>query len=329
MRLLQKQLDGLRSEATHGNQKLFLDDVFVAYLLAYFNPSIRSLRTIEDLSQTRQAQKHLSIAKMCKSTLSDFNKLVDPTRLTPIVEALRSQLARKRVVQPTGVNDDLHSLLQRTIAVDGTFLPAVADVAWAIAGSNNHGARRHRARLDAQVNVLTWLPEVLVAPEPGQSEADSGIEHLQAGRISVYDRGYMSLALLKAHLQKPDSNFVVRFKAEASNASPLEITFENELTDEDQEAGVRSDRVGRFATDSAEQAGIADAVFREVAVEFEDQGKTKTLRLITDLMEVSASTVATLYRWRWQVELFFRWLKSLANFSHLISHSRDGVLTHL
>ena len=42
IRLLEKQLQTLREEAGHGNQALFLDDVFVVYLLAFFNPSVRS-----------------------------------------------------------------------------------------------------------------------------------------------------------------------------------------------------------------------------------------------------------------------------------------------
>jgi Transposase DDE domain len=330
VRLLQKELDRLRGEEEHGNRKLFLDDVFVVYLLAFFNPAVRSLRTLEDLSQTRQAQKHLSLSKVCKSTLSDFNALSDPARLQPLLEALSTQLARKQARQPQGGSGDLHELLQKTVAVDGTFLPAAAQVAWAVAERNNHGAVRHRARVDAHVNVATWLPEVLVVPEPQQSEADSAIAHLQAGRISVYDRGYMSYALLKAHHQTPDANFVVRFKPEGTNASPMEVTFPKELSEEDLAAGVTRDLVGRFATDSSERAGIADAVFREVVVTYDSQeGEPQTLRLITDLLEVPASTVATLYRWRWQVELFFRWLKTLANFDHLISHSRQGVQTHL
>jgi hypothetical protein len=329
VRLLQKQLDALRSEGEHGNRKLFLDDVFVVYLLAFFNPAVRSLRTIEDLSQTRQAQKHLSVAKVCKSTLSDFNALSDPQRLEPIVNALRQQLARQQAKQPRANSDDLHGLLQKTVAVDGTFLPAAARVAWAVANTNNTSAVRHRARIDTHVNVSTWLPEVMVVPEPNQSEADSAIGHLQAGRISVYDRGFVSLALLKAHHEEPNSKFVVRWKPEGNNAAPIEVTLENELTDEDHAAGVVSDRVGRFATQNAERAGIDDALFREVVVEYHDQGETKTLRLMTDLLEVPASVVATLYRWRWQVELFFRWLKTLANFNHLISHTREGVQTHL
>lgn len=53
VRLLQKRLDALRREDEHGNHTLFLDDVLVIYLLAFFNLAVRSLRTIDDLCQTR------------------------------------------------------------------------------------------------------------------------------------------------------------------------------------------------------------------------------------------------------------------------------------
>jgi len=329
VRLLQKQLDGLRGEGEHGNRKLFLDDVFVVYLLAFFNPAVRSLRTIEDLSQTRQAQKHLSMPKVCKSTLSDFNALSDPERLTPIVEALGKQLARKQAKQPASGSSDLHELMQKTVAVDGTFLPAAAGVAWAYKHRNNHRGVRSRARIDAQINVTNWLPEVLVVSQRGHSEADSAIEHLQEDRLYLYDRGYMRLELLRAHRETPGANFIVRFKGEGPNASPMEVAFENELSEEDLATGVVSDRVGRFDTVKAERVGAENLVFREVVVRYESDGEPKTLRLVTDLMDLPASAIATLYRWRWQVELFFRWLKTLANFDHLISHTREGVQTHL
>ena len=127
VRLLERCLEGLREEEAHGNQRLFLDDVFIVYLLAFFNPTIRSLRTIEDFSQTVEAGRHLSVRKICRSTLSDFNRLVDPERLTPLLAALRAQV---KVSSPRGRADELGALIQRTIATDGTFVPATADVAW-------------------------------------------------------------------------------------------------------------------------------------------------------------------------------------------------------
>ena len=187
VRLLQKQLDALRGEDGHGNRKLFLDDVFVVYLLAFFNPAVRSLRTIEDLSQTRQAQKHLSVAKVCKSTLSDFNALSDPQRLEPILTALRTQLARQQAKQPRGNAGDLDELLQKTVAVDGTFLPAAARVAWAVANTNSTSAVRHRARIDTHAELAhhsavdahaSLLDQLFSGPPRG--DAGSGQHLLQA-----------------------------------------------------------------------------------------------------------------------------------------------------
>ncbi len=335
VRLLEKQLRTMRDETAHGNRRLFLDDVFVVYLLAFFNPTVRSLRTVEDLSQTRQAQKHLSVERVCKSTLSDFNRIIDPERLVPIIQALRRRL-RAQQVGRAGADCDLDELLRQTVAVDGTFLHAVADVAWAVANSNHHGAVRHRARLDAHLNVSTWLPEALVVPAPGQSEADSAIERLQAGRIYVYDRGYMSFALLAAHYpsrgggeSEIKSHFVVRYKPAGGNSPELHEAIDRSLTAEDRAAGVLSDRTGRFLSDTARREGVSRLLLREVVLTYEDNGETKTLRLITSLTDVSAHAVALLYQYRWQVELFFRWFKSFGHFGHLISHTREGVLAHL
>ena len=48
--------------------------------------------------------------------------------------------------------------------------------------------------------------------------------------------------------------------------------------------------------------------------------------LLTTLLDADASVIGVLYRHRWQIELFFRWMKSYARFDHLISHTREGVL---
>lgn len=334
VRSLEKHMRDLRSEDGHGNRRLYLDDVFVAYLLAFFNPAVRSLRTMEDFSQTRQLQKHLSVRQICKSTLSDFNKLADPQRLEPIILALRSRLIRKQHGHAVA-EDNLPALLDQTIAVDGTFLPAVADVAWAICNSNNHGTKKHRARLDARIHVDTWLPEAIVVPEPGQSEANSAIEHLQPGRIYLYDRGYMSFALIRAHFEEigdvpvVKSHFVVRYKLAGGNSPALCDAQEQLLTDADRAAGIISDRIGYFRSDYAKDAGVHQVKLREVLVPYEEKGETKILRLVTNLMDVPANTIAMLYRFRWQVELFLRWFKSFGNFGHLISQQRQGVLTHL
>lgn len=328
--VLQNYVNGLRGDPQHGNQQLFLDDVFIAYLLAFFNPSIRSLRTIEDFSQTRQAQKHLSTTKICKSTLSDFNQLVDPSRLEPILAVLRAELAKRsadgRIHAP-----DLNSLVQQIIAVDGTFLHAAADVAWAVTSRNQRAGECHRARLDLHVDVRTWLPEVIAIPDPGESEGDSATHNITPGAIHLYDRGFISYNLLRSHYKQsdtgiwqPHADFVLRLKkSTATNSIAFEVVSTNVLTQSAQKAGILSDRIVR--SPGLEKRDGLDVQLREVILLGSDG---KELRLLTNCLDIGAEIIALLYRFRWQIELFFRWLKSYANFNHLISHSAGGVLLH-
>jgi hypothetical protein len=337
VRILEKHLQALRSEQPHGNQKLFLDDVFVLALLAFHNPTLRTLRTCEDFSQTRQAQKHLSIRRICRSTLSDFHQLADPTRLEPIIAALRRELSRKGLT--SGPSQELATLLKRTIAVDGTFLPALADVAWAIGSRNQHAQpARHRARLDCQLNVHTFLPEVIVVPEPEESESTAAARLIQPDHLYLYDRGYSSFELINAHYV-PDASafsgwrdqaqFVIRYKPAGGNSPELKDPVDWPLTDADRLAGVLSDRGGTFRSSSTTRHAVLPVSLREVVIAFTEDGVSRTLRLITNLDNVPAATIGLLYRQRWQIELFFRWLKSVANFTHLISRTREGLQTQL
>jgi Transposase DDE domain len=314
---LERFVGQLREQQPHGNRSLFLDDVFLAYLLAFFNPTLRTLRTVEDFSQTRQAQKHLSIRKLCKSTLSDFNKLADPTRLQPILDHLRREVLKAGPGQPR-VADPLADLHRKILAVDGTFLKAAASVAWAIRRSGG----KTGARLDFHLDVETWLPELIVIPEDGEGEAATARGSLTPGAIHIYDRGIFSFELIEAHAAKA-ADFVMRVREPGERVPKLIEIETRTLTAADRDAGIVSDRLVKFA--GSQHAKAPTTVLREVVILPADPAQGP-VHLLTTLRDVEAWIIALLYRHRWQVELFFRWLKSYARFDHLISHTREGVL---
>jgi hypothetical protein len=319
VRMLEKYAQCLRDTDAHGNRQLFLDDVVIAHLLAFFNPTLRSLRTIEDFSQTRQAQRHLSVRRLCKSTLSDFHRVADPTLLAPIIERLKAVAAAKGL-RPTPAG--LPETLGQVLAVDGSFFAVAADVAWAVAHRTNRGEKRACVRLDVHIDAATWLPQIVAISGGETSEAQSAAAAITPGAIHVYDRGIFSFDLLERQ-QQAQAFFVHRLREPGPRCPKFSGETACPLTLKDMESGVQSDTLGRMA--GSEHRAAPDIVLREVIVQSPDE-PGGVVRLLTNLMEVEAWAIALLYRYRWQVELFFRWLKCFANFAHLISESREGVL---
>jgi len=58
---------------------------------------------------------------------------------------------------------------------------------------------------------------------------------------------------------------------------------------------------------------------------FRTTGSDYTFLLGTDHMDLSAEIIALIYRYRWQIELFFRWFKCILGCTHLISLSKNGI----
>lgn len=322
VRHLDRLLRALRPADAHGNRRLHLDDVLACYLLAFFNPALRSLRTVEDFSRTRQAGRHISVDRIPRSTLSDFNRVADPALLEPIVALLRRHAAGART--PGGGNGGLPEELGRVLAVDGSFFAVAADVAWAFrrrgGGSPRGGRPRRGVRLDAHLDVATWLPEV-VSVADSEGEAEHAAASIVPGAVHVYDRGIFSFGLVAAHAEA-GARFVHRLREPGPRTPRFEADEDLPIDAAGRAAGVASDRLGRLA--GSQHRAAPPARYREVLIR--PGGGADPVRLLTDLHEVPAHVVGAIYRHRWQVELFFRWLKSCARFRHAWCETREGIL---
>jgi hypothetical protein len=319
LRMLDKHVRALREESPHGNRQLFLDDVFLAHLLALFNPTLRSLRTIEDFSQTRQAQRHLSVRKLCKSTLSDFHRMADPALLEPLIAELRAAVAARGGQAPPA---DLPHRLGQVLAVDGSFFRIAADVAWAVQRATSQGRKKAGARLDLHLNIGTWMPEIVQISGGDTSEAEAAARAITPGAVHLYDRGIFSFELLRKQIEV-GAFFVHRLREPGERTPKFAAETPRELTEADRAAGVQSDALGRLV--GSTHRPPPEGELREVVIQASDEPGGQ-VRLLTNLFDVDARIVGQLYRYRWQVELFFRWLKCFAHFAHLISTSREGVL---
>ena len=140
---------------------------------------------------------------------------------------------------------------------------------------------------------------------------------LPPGSILVIDRGYLDFSrLFDLHRQK--IGFVIRAK---DNLRFVWIASRPV----DASTGLRADQTILLATPKS-KAGFPQHLRR---VSFRDPQTGKHLVFLTDLFDLPALTIADIYRHRWQIELFFKWLKQNLAVKHFFGNSLNAVKTQI
>jgi hypothetical protein len=292
-----------------GNRRLFYDQ-YVTLLLMYFcNPALESLRALQQATGWEKTRQKLGIQRAALGSLSEAARVFDAELLRPIVQELAGQAV------PLSAGHEAEALKGLT-AVDGSIFAALPRMAWALWQDADHRG----AKLHLHFDVLKGVPADATLTSAACSEGAALADALQPGRLYALDRGYADYELF-AKVVAAGSSLVARVK----DSTAFVVQEERPLTAAAQAAGVVRDVViSRLGT--AHHKDHLKRPMRLVIVRIVDRdGKATELWLLTDRLDLDADLVALAYRYRWSVELFFRWLKSVLGARHLIAHNRNGV----
>lgn len=311
IRMLDKHLHALRERDAHGNRVLHYDHVVVAHLIAFFNPVVDSLRLVESVFDQPRAQRLFKLPAVKRSTLSDAQRVFDPTLLQRIVADLAS-----RVERAPRADARLDELTRQIVAVDATFFEVAGRILWAL--PHNSTSARGSMQMCLHFDVFDGIPVGFTLLGGNQHEGPELARHIRANTLYLLDRAYQSYERLNAILQA-DSDFVVRLRSSAN----FDVQEQRLLTAEDRLAGVQHDWV----------VTPTDRHFRFVQpvrlIEITVTGEARPVRLLTNRLDLPAAVIGLLYRHRWQIELFFRWLKCVVKQQHFMSESPDGMAIQL
>lgn len=139
---------------------------------------------------------------------------------------------------------------------------------------------------------------------------------LPAGSVVVFDRGFYDYQLFNLLNQKK-IRFVTRLKRDI-----LYTVVERYAVREG--TGVTSDQIIRLQGKKAQRY---DLVLRRVG--YRDPETGKHYIFLTNALDLAASTIAELYRDRWQIELFFKWIKQNLKIKSFLGTSRNAVMSQL
>ena len=141
------------------------------------------------------------------------------------------------------------------------------------------------------------------------------------GTIIIEDKGYWDFGVIKARVEAQNT-FVTRIKEN----TVYEVIEELELPDGEDEH-ILIDELIHLTGTKARAFGLETEVFRRVVVYNEE--KNATIEIITNNLEWKASTIAALYKRRWDIETFFKLLKQNLNVKTFIGTSPNAVKSQI
>mgnify|MGYP001819343836 FL=1 len=139
---------------------------------------------------------------------------------------------------------------------------------------------------------------------------------LPGGSIVVFDRGYTDYAWYN-HLNRKGIYFVTRLKKNACYT----VIKRRPVS---RASGITSDQTFSLTGTKADQCPI---LLRRIGYRDPDTGKHYVF--ITNAFQLSANTIAAIYKERWQIELFFKWIKQNLKIKSFLGTSRNAVMTQI
>jgi hypothetical protein len=270
-----------------------------------------SLRDIEACLRSMQGKLyHLGFrGKVARSTLADANESHDWRIFADFAQLLITIARPLYAHDPIGVelNQSLYALDSTTIDLCLSLFP------WAKFRRRKAAVKMHTL-LDLHGNIPTFI------------RVTSGAVHdvnlldeimPEAGAFYVMDRGYIDFQRLFVFTLS-SAFFVVRTKSNLL----LERRYSHTV---DKSTGVRSDQT--VILTSFESASVYPDALRRVS--YFDAETNQRLQFLTNNFALPALTIAQIYKCRWQVELFFKWIKQHLRIKAFYGTSENAVKTQI
>ena len=280
---------------------------FVTLAMAQLAGRISLRDIVENVSAQAHRLYHLGSAKLTRSNLSRINE----DKPYAMYEALAGKLLNRCQGMAPGhkfrFKNPLYSLDASTIDLCLSVFP------WASFRSTKGAIKLH-----VGLNHDGYLPEFVTITEGKTSDVEMGRTlAFPSGSIVVVDRSYNDYDWYN-QLTEKGIFFVTRLKA---NAQYRVINRQPVLKNK----GLTSDQTIRLT--SIQAARKCPGQLRRVG--YRDITTGKHYIFLTNNFKLAAKTIADIYKARWQVELFFKWIKQNLKIKSFIGTSKNAVMTQI
>jgi len=270
-----------------------------------------SLRDIE-VCLSAQAAKlyHMGFRHEIKrSTLADANELRDWRIHAEFAHGLIAQARKLYAEDGFGIE-----LENTTYALDSTTIDLCLSLfPWALFRTTKSAVKMHTL-LDLRGNIPSFI-HISDGKLGDVNVLDVLV--IEAGAIYVMDRGYLDFTRLY-RMHQAQAFFVTRAKSNTR----LRRVYSAQV---DRSTGIICDQTIAL-TGTTSRKGFPEHLRR---IRFKDPETGKTLVFLTNNFTLSAATICALYKARWQVELFFKWIKQHLRIKKFYGNSENAVKSQI
>lgn len=290
----------------HRSQKLFSGAAIQLFVESQLCQRQSFDEMAEHLNANSSLQRLTGLESISASQLSRKLKALDTASLQDLFVHLVSRI---QALQP-----EAHGLKKRIGVlhlIDSTklTLPPILSK-WAFCSQTNCGIKMHTRFVVGSPEAM--YPDRIIASTQDVSDHEVVLElAVDQEATHIMDRGYPKYEHLEQWV-KNKIRFVIRVKEN----SRLKILTTRDIP-------VRATRI---RLDADVQLPDRDVVVR--LVEFEDE-QNRRYRVVTNRWDVSAQDIAQMYRNRWLIELFFKWIKQHLRLVHVYGYTEASICNQL
>ncbi|WP_433947719.1 IS4 family transposase [Brevibacillus agri] len=276
-----------------------------AYLLLFLHAQLQQregLRAIADDVLSKKFQRELGLSSISPAQLSRKNNRVDPALLEEIFVDLVGQIQRH--------SGNTYSLRKDMKIIDSTTIGlCLQKYKWATFRKTKAGIKLHLRLVFAdQGDVYPEKITITGAKSNDRTQMESLIDEI--GMMYVFDRGYVDYEKFDEYTDKG-----IFFASRLKDNAEIRHLYEFKIP---LESSVLSDSMILLGTPQKR----VDNVLR--LIETLDS-KGNLIRIITNRFDLEAEELSDIYRWRWQIELFFKWIKQHVKIKNFYGTSENAV----
>jgi len=290
-------------------KKFSVYNLFVAHLFSQIRGK-DSLRDIEvGLNQHQSKWAHLGIKKMAKSTLSDANKRIDHEIFEKLFYVFLSKCTDFSSKKKFKFKNPLYAL-------DAT----VVDLCLSMFEWAKFRKTKGAIKLHCLMDIKGAIPTFMVMTDGKQHEATVAQNvpfPLLPDSIITFDRGYMDFGVFGAY-QHNGIFFVTR----AKSTLKYTVTGQQKLPHRN---GLLFDKTIRLSN----YYQRLDYPHNLRLVGFKDPETRKVYTFLTNNFKLAAATIANIYKARWEIELFFKWIKQNLKIKSFLGTSKNAVMSQI